>query len=94
MAVAEKDSRNWLRRRWRRVALGAGLLALLIQLVPYGRDHASGGTTTEPAWDSPRTRTLFMDACGDCHSNLTKWPWYSNIAPVSWLTQSDCWINL
>ncbi len=23
------------------------------------------------------------------HSNLTKWPWYTNIAPVSWLTQSD-----
>ena len=24
----------------------------------------------------------------DCHSNLTKWPWYSNVAPVSWLVQS------
>lgn len=23
-------------------------------------------------------------ACMDCHSNKTKWPWYSNIAPVSW----------
>jgi hypothetical protein len=81
--------RSWLRRRWRRLAIGAALVALLIQLVPYGRDHASGGTTAEPGWDSPRTRALFMDACGDCHSNLTKWPWYSNVAPVSWLTQSD-----
>jgi hypothetical protein len=25
----------------------------------------------------------------DCHSNLTKWPWYSNIAPISWLVQKD-----
>ena len=25
-----------------------------------------------------------MRACGDCHSNETKWPWYSNIAPLSW----------
>ena len=25
------------------------------------------------------------DACMDCHSNVTKWPWYSNVAPVSWL---------
>lgn len=24
-------------------------------------------------------------ACGDCHSNRTVWPWYSRIAPLSWL---------
>ena len=87
--TSEPDTRRWLRRRWRRIAIGAALVALLIQLVPYGRDHANGGTTAEPAWDSPRTRSLFVDACGDCHSNLTKWPWYSNVAPISWLTQSD-----
>ena len=23
-------------------------------------------------------------ACMDCHSNETRWPWYSNVAPVSW----------
>lgn len=23
-------------------------------------------------------------SCNDCHSNQTRWPWYSNIAPVSW----------
>ena len=28
-----------------------------------------------------------MTACGDCHSNETTWPWYTNIAPASWLTQ-------
>ena len=33
---------------------------------------------------SPQTRQLFMRACGDCHSNETKWPLYSNIAPLSW----------
>ena len=37
----------------------------------------------------PQTRALFMTSCGDCHSNLTSWPWYTNIAPVSWLTQRD-----
>jgi hypothetical protein len=25
----------------------------------------------------------------DCHSNQTQWPWYSNVAPISWLVQSD-----
>jgi len=24
-------------------------------------------------------------ACYDCHSNKTKFPWYSNIAPMKWL---------
>ena len=24
-------------------------------------------------------------ACRDCHSNATVWPWYTQIAPVSWL---------
>ena len=29
-------------------------------------------------------------ACLDCHSNLTEWPWYTNVAPVSWLTTARC----
>ena len=24
-------------------------------------------------------------ACSDCHSNATVWPWYTQVAPVSWL---------
>lgn len=24
-------------------------------------------------------------SCGDCHSNRTRWPWYSHVAPASWL---------
>ena len=24
-------------------------------------------------------------ACRDCHSNATVWPWYTQIAPLSWL---------
>jgi hypothetical protein len=28
-------------------------------------------------------------ACFDCHSNETNWPWYANVAPVSWLVQRD-----
>lgn len=62
---------------------------LLIQLVPFGRSHTNPPVTQEPAWDSPQTRDLAMKACGDCHSNTTTWPWYSNIAPVSWLVYRD-----
>jgi hypothetical protein len=45
--------------------------------------------TKEPGWDSPRTRALAAKACFDYHSNLTRWPWYSKIAPESWLIQRD-----
>lgn len=62
---------------------------LLIQLVPYGRDHANPPVTGEPRWDSPRTAQLVRASCGDCHGNRTTWPWYSNVAPMSWLVQKD-----
>lgn len=62
---------------------------VLIQFVPYGRDHTNPSTTAEPAWDSVETRDLVRRACDDCHSNETTWPWYSNVAPMSWLVQRD-----
>ena len=64
-------------------------LALLIQLIPYGRDHTNPPVSGEPNWDSPQTQALAKRACFDCHSNETVWPWYSNIAPVSWLVYHD-----
>lgn len=75
--------RRWLLRGFAIVV--AGFLA--IQLVPYGRDHTNPPVSGEPAWDSAATRALAVRACFDCHSNQTSWPWYSNIAPVSWLLQ-------
>lgn len=64
-------------------------VALLMQLIPYGHDHTNPPVVAEPKWDSPRTRALAQRACFDCHSNQTVWPWYSNIAPVSWLVYGD-----
>lgn len=44
--------------------------------------HAS--FSMEPTVTSALTR-----ACNDCHSNHTIWPWYSRLAPVSWLVVND-----
>ncbi len=71
------------------LVLGIIVLLVVIQLVPYGRQHTNPPVRAEPAWDSPRTRELAVRACFDCHSNETKWPWYSNVAPLSWLVQYD-----
>jgi hypothetical protein len=72
------------------IALALLVVAFIaIQFVPYGRDHTNPAVSAEPNWDAPATRDLAQRACFDCHSNETVWPWYSNIAPVSWLIQRD-----
>jgi len=79
--------------RWlKRIAKILGVLVVLfglMQLVPCGRTHSNPSRRVEPDWDSSRTRELVVRACFDCHSNETKWPWYSHVAPVSWLVFRD-----
>ena len=60
-------------------------------IVPFGHSHTNPPVTKEPAWNSPDTRALVQRACFDCHSNQTTWPWYSHVAPVSWLCK-ETWM--
>lgn len=62
---------------------------VIIQVIPYGRKHKNPSVVSEPNWDSPDTRELFYQTCKDCHSHETDWPWYSHVAPFSWLVQHD-----
>jgi mono/diheme cytochrome c family protein len=71
------------RKHW---LLGAVAVVAAAQLAPWGRDHTNPPVRREPAWDNARTRELAVRACFDCHSNQTEWPWYSSVAPVSWMT--------
>ena len=34
-------------------------------------------------------RAVLERSCYDCHSNQTEWPWYSHVAPMSWLIEND-----
>jgi hypothetical protein len=82
--------RRWLAWKAFRWILLAGVLVFaLAQAIPYGRSHRNPPVRTVIRWDSPRTERLARGACLDCHSNLTVWPWYSNVAPISWLVQHD-----
>ena len=93
--VREPADRTGRRRRgrvrrilkWSLAALVAAFL--FIQVLPFGRGHSNPAAHSEPPWDSPRTAELAMDACYDCHSNRTDWPWYSYVAPASWLVEYD-----
>lgn len=60
---------------------------IAIQLAPVNRSNPP--IVSEPAWNSPHTRELAQRACFDCHSHETKWPWYSYVAPASWLIARD-----
>ena len=76
----------------RELAILAAVLAGLffaMQLLPVGAPRTNPPVVAEPKWDSPRTKELFDRTCADCHSNRTRWPWYSRVAPVSWLVAHD-----
>jgi hypothetical protein len=77
------------KRRWTcRVLSGLAGVFSLIQLVPYGHGHGNPPVVKEPDWDSPITRATAVRSCYDCHSNETRWPWYSNVAPLSWFIRN------
>jgi hypothetical protein len=59
----------------------AMLVLILIQFVPV--DRSNPPVTGEIAAPVPVMEVL-EGSCYDCHSNETRWPWYSRVAPVSW----------
>lgn len=79
--------------RWlKRVSVATVVLLLAMQAYRPAR--------TNPAFDpaheihavttmDPQIAPVFNRSCDDCHSNRTAWPWYSKIAPASWLVVSD-----
>jgi hypothetical protein len=56
-----------------------------IQLIPVRRTNPPVASDV----DAPApVQSILRRACYDCHSNETRWPWYSRVAPVSWLVSS------
>ena len=69
-----------------KVVLGLIALAVLIQFIPVPRTNPP---VTAQISAPPELLTVLRRACYDCHSNETTWPWYSKIAPSSWLVAWD-----
>lgn len=68
------------------------VLFVVIQLLRPDRsnppvDPAREITAIHPT--TPAVSSLLDRSCNDCHSNRTAWPWYSNVAPASWLVAHD-----
>ena len=68
------------------------VLFLAIQIVRPARTNppADPARTLEAHVEvPPNVEAILTRACADCHSNRTRWPWYSSVAPVSWLVVND-----
>ncbi|TNE43281.1 MAG: heme-binding protein [Deltaproteobacteria bacterium] len=68
------------------IVLPAVVLFGLIQLVPASRTNPAVRADLQAP---PAIKALLKTSCYDCHSNETTWPWYSKVAPVSWLVVHD-----
>jgi hypothetical protein len=76
----------------RRAGLAIIVFLAAAQLIPVDRRNPRvdpsktlGATEKVPA----AVTEVFRHSCQNCHSNQTSWPWYSYVAPVSWIIASD-----
>jgi Haem-binding domain len=66
--------------------VGLCVVFIMIQFVPVNRTNPPvEGDLHPPA----EVGSVLRRACYDCHSNETVWPWYSRVAPVSWVIARD-----
>jgi hypothetical protein len=85
--TASFEREDVMRRRIKAAAIVIGTLAIAIQFIrpartnPMSPPEASLAARLHVPDDAAR---VLDRACRDCHSNGTRWPWYSQIAPVSW----------
>jgi hypothetical protein len=72
----------------KKILLGSGILFIALQFIRPARNKSVQVLTTDisKVVTIPDTvLTLLKNACYDCHSNNTDYPWYSNIQPMGWL---------
>ena len=66
------------------------LVFVLFQFIPYGKEKTNPKVDKTLEIKAPKNvMKLFKRSCYDCHSNETKWPWWSYVAPASWSIYDD-----
>lgn len=75
-----------------RILKWTGLLLLLaLVLIQFFRPDRNiskrdfSNVITKQLFMPPEVQVLLQNACYDCHSNNTRYPWYVNVQPVAWL---------
>jgi hypothetical protein len=70
------------------IALLGAASALIHPFGPIKAARSNASLMPEAALD-PQIAQLLEKSCQNCHSEKTEWPWYSYIAPLSWMIESD-----
>ena len=71
---------------------GVGMIALAsVSVHPFGatRESVSDNPLLAGASVDPAVIQIVERSCQNCHSEKTEWPWYSYVAPMSWLIEKD-----
>ncbi|RYD95522.1 MAG: cytochrome C [Sphingobacteriales bacterium] len=74
----------------KRIFFGLLIVLVVIQFIRPERNTHPGRQATALGLQYPvpeQVGTILQKACNDCHSNNTRYPWYSNIQPVGWWLQ-------
>ncbi len=69
-----------------------GALAIIFGLMQLIPTYKKSNPATDPAKEikAPKeVMAIFKRSCYDCHSNETRWPWYADVAPMSWAVRRD-----
>jgi hypothetical protein len=82
--MTPRGTRRRIRTRW--LVIGGLVLVGGAQLVPVDRSNPPVRSEVQAP---PEVQAILRRACYDCHSHETRWPWYSHVAPVSWLVAHD-----
>ncbi len=73
-------------KNWKFITIALVLIFLIIQFIPVDKSNPPTiGEITPP----PEVKSILQRSCYDCHSHQTVWPWYSRMAPVSWMIAHD-----
>ena len=74
-----------------KAVIGLVVLFVVMQAVIPARTNPSSDPAMSLGAAKPANAALAVmeRSCRDCHSNDTTWPWYSSVAPVSWLVARD-----
>lgn len=72
-----------------RFGIGAAVVFAALQAVPYGWEHSNPPVIRDAPWPDDASASIARTSCYSCHSNETDWPFYSYVAPMSWLVRFD-----
>jgi hypothetical protein len=71
----------------KRIVLGLALVFAAMQLFRPDRTNPpldAARSVQSAAMVPPEVGAVLKRSCYDCHSNETRWPWYSGVAPMAW----------